>query len=142
MSGDVNVRTINQQNSDVAWSRFEFTHPFQEKERFEDANSQRVIQVDIRLLDGSLHVSTQRGGYAIEHPVKSRKAAHFIASHPFDHALEDFQHGAFTHGGVLASKGVMLGKLLNRALKQIEVIGMEGIKGAELITATPALVLN
>ena len=49
------------------------------------------------------------------------------------HLLENPQHGAFTDGTVFTLEGVVLRQILDRRLKQRELVGDEGVAVDEVV---------
>ena len=94
------------------------------------------------ILMRGLHVAPDRGSDAVIHEIEGGQMADLLIAHGLRDFLKDSQHGAFADREIFPGEDAVLGKLLNGELEKIELIGMKGIKLAELIAAAPAVEVN
>ena len=127
MGGDVDLRSVDEQNRDVAGGGLELGHPFEQEERLDDLQLKPVAELVFGQTDGRLHIAADRGGDAVVHEIERGKAPDVGIADRLGDFLEDRQHGALPHRHVPADEDAVLRELLDAQLEEGELVGVERV---------------
>ena len=127
MLADIDLRAVDEKHRDVTLGGLELGDPLKKEECLEDARLQTVAIHFPGLINHQVQLSTNRGLYPVEHLIEGSQAAHVVGHHHLGDILEDRQHGALAHGMEPAGERVVVRKLLERQLEQVELVVMERV---------------